>query len=381
VGWLVVAAIIVLGGATFAVAGFLSAIQDPFVRYALAIVSVQVAILLLLSFGLVAGKHVLLKRSQARTTRISGLRELFAQFALGSQIASRLDDESGKHPGEFLEVVEESLQVLRGSARRRVEELLEKSHVYPRLLRMAAEPDPGHALRAISLLSRVNNSECEAAVETALSHPAPIVQMAARVAVLSGSNQQAQRRVLQELPKLTFWQRAVLFQQISSGSSVLQQFLSDALQSPQDDIALAALECILSHQRFVPVPHFERLAQSNNAEIRIKFFKALPLLSRDSSVLLTLKAGLADPDWRVRAMAARACGHLKAAGLTAELLAIVQCTSVAAEVGHAARALAAIGGEARRQLQTLPVRGSEMAHRIVTEVIEKEILLGAEVSS
>ena len=145
-------------------------------------------------------------------------------------------------------------------------------------------------------------------------------------------------------------------------------------------MVLAALEFVISRQRLLEVAETHPLASSPNIEIRIKYFKALPFFPINARTQSLLQSGLGDSDWRVRAMAARACGLLRVSNLAPQLLEVVKSSEISAEAGHAARALVTIGGEARRSLQALSSSGSEMVHRIITEVMEREILLGTEMA-
>src|SRR5205823_10004788 len=126
---------------------------------------------------------------------------------------------------------------------------------------------------------------------------------------------------------------------------------------------LTGLEFVISRQRLLPITNTHHLAASPDLEVRIKYFKALPLFPADAeSTPSVLRSGLADSDWRVRAMAARACGLLRVSSLVPQLLESIGAAKTSAEAGHAARALAAIGGEARNSLQALSSSGSEMIH-------------------
>ncbi len=378
-GLLGILAMACLVAAVFTVSHWFSEISDSFVRYALTFVAVQTGLLLLLSAGLIIGKQISVRRSRTRDVILNGLKDLLAQYAAGEEVTQVLLRKARTHPNEFLEVVENSFRILKGSTQRRVEQLLERSDAYQNLLNQTVNRDPNRALKAISLLRKVNNSDSQAAVERALSHTVPVVQMAARTAVLSGHSEQAQWRVLEDLPHLAFWHRVVLFHQISSDSPILIQFLSQALSSHQEEMILTALEFVISRQRLLPIANSHHLAASRNLEIRIKYFKALPFFPTDAEATpALLRAGLADPDWRVRAMAARACGLLRVDSLVPQLLESMGTSKTSVEAGHAAHALAAIGGEARRSLQDMSASGSEMIHRIITEVIEREILLGTE---
>lgn len=377
-----VVSMLCLVGLVYVVSTRFSEIPDPFVRYALTFVSVQIALLLSLSAGLIVVKQIGLRRSRARDLTLNRLNELLAQYTMGEEVTQTLLQEAEIHPNEFLDIIENSLRILKGSAQRRVQQLLERSDAYQDLLRRTVDHNPNQALKAISLLRKVNNPECQAAIEQALSHKTPIVQMAARTAVLSGHSERAQWRVLEDLPRLAFWHRLVLFHQISSDSPVLMQFLSRAFSSQEVEMILTALEFVISRQRLLPITNTHHLAASPNLEVRIKYFKALPLFPADPErTPSVLRSGLADSDWRVRAMAARACGLLRVSSLVPQLLESISASKTSAEAGHAARALAAIGGEARNSLQALSSSGSEMIHRIISEVMEREILLGTEAAS
>ncbi len=372
----VMVTVILFVSTVFSVSSYISYNVDLYVRIAAAFVLVEAAILVLLSLCLIQGKLGMVRRRRLRQERLDALRDLVAQYAGGGQTEPPLLAAAQEWPLEFLDVVEDSLCALKGSARERVEHLLKKSEAFPALLDQADDRSPHRALKAISLLRRVNDLRCETAILGALSHPEALVQMAARIAVLRGDNKEAQWEILQDIPTLPFWQRLVLFHQVPSDSDILPRFLGRCFQSGQEELKLAALEFILSRQRFFPARDHHRLGSSPNLEIRIKYFKALPWLADGTETSSILRVGLSDPDWRVRAMAARACGQLQSTELAPVLLEVLKSALVPAEASHAARALAAFGGEARRELETLSSGGSEMAHRVISEAIEKEALLG-----
>jgi HEAT repeat protein len=371
-------AIVAFGGAVYVVSARFTSIADPFVRYALTFITVQAAILSSIVVGLIFGKKLALHRSRISSMRMNSLKELLARYVAGEQVGSELLRTSRLRPKEFHEAVAGSLHILKGSARRLVESLLQESDSYSSLLHQVSSRDPTRALKAISLLQTMDTREAEAAIEGALSHPAPIVRVSAQIAVLSGHNEAAQRKVLEAIPNFDFWHRVVVFHQISGDSPVLTEFLSNAFRSERDETILAALEFVLSRQRLISLAEPRHLARSPNTEIRIKYFKALPFFCPDSGTPNLVRLGLADSDWRVRAMAARATGQLRLGELATDLLEIAKTAQVPAETGHAVRALAAIGGEAWKAVQSLSRSGSEMTHRIITEVVEKEMLGGME---
>jgi hypothetical protein len=137
---------------------------------------------------------------------------------------------------------------------------------------------------------------------------------------------------------------------------------------------LAALEFVLSRQRIQPVGSATELAASPDLEVRIKFFKALPLLATVEDPASLAATGLADVDWRVRAMAARACGSLHLSSLTAALAARLSTSEHAAETGHIARALASLGGESLLRLRSFTNSDNDMTRAVTVEVLEKALL-------
>ena len=210
-------------------------------------------------------------------------------------------------------------------------------------------------------------------IEKALGHPAEVVRAAARITIAARGCSESQDRVLNQLPSLPFWQRIVLFQQIPADSRALRDYLTQAFLTGDDTVVLAALEFVLSRQRLQPVSRANRLACSPSAEVRIKFFKALPFLATDEDTAVLIRRGLDDPDWRARAMTARACGVLRIASLGSELARRFAQATHPVEAGHLARALAALEGDYWQRLQEFTVAGNEMTRAVATEVIEKHL--------
>src|SRR5207249_10513891 len=113
-----------------------------------------------------------------------------------------------------------------------------------------------------------------------------------------------------------------------------------AISSQQVVMILTALDFVISRQRLRPITNTHHLAASPNLEVRIKYFKALPLFPADAeSTPSVLRSGLADSDWRVRAMAARACGLLRVSILGPPVLGGIGAGKTSAEGGHVARPL------------------------------------------
>lgn len=200
-------------------------LDDQFVRYALACVVVQTVSLLLLTAGLVAGKIIATRWNDRRQERIDQISDLMAQFSSGAENQVQLLETASAHSSEFLEVWEASLTRLKGSCRLRVEGLLHETGLDRVLVSRLGDRDPGRVLFAISLLRKLDNPSMEA-TEKALAHPSDVVRMAARITLAARGSRQAQERVLRELPRLPFWQRVVLFQQIPDDSPALCEYLA-----------------------------------------------------------------------------------------------------------------------------------------------------------
>jgi len=367
--------IILLGyvGSVVIAAQWLEDIADPFLRYAAAFITVQFAFLALLLVLLLFGKHLRIKFEWRRATRVRALEELVAGNGPEQEIVAA----ARRWPDEFLTVVYASLQVIRGSARERIVHLLETSELYPKVLGQTISRNPERAIRAIALLGQLDSPEARAAVYRALDHRAETIRQAARKVIMQGNDVEGQRKLVNSLPQLPAWQRLVMFHFAPSDESLFTGFVNDALKSGDDNRILIALELVLTRQRFQTCVLPMELARCKNPEIRIKFFKALRFLRPEGELVKALQLGLADSDWRVRAMAAQACGQFRAAMLAERLLEMCRTFTNPAEAAHAARALAALGGEGWIRLREVANSKTDVARQIATEAVERHMLGGA----
>jgi len=349
------------------------------VRYAIALILVQAGLQIVIVAGLIVTKHLRGLREAERARRMRVLEGLLSN----PEQSAAVQEAARRWPDEFLAAIQSALQALSGACQERVAALLERSPQFERLLAQAGHKDPGHAIRAIGMIGRLRNDKAQATVQRALSHPAEAVRRAARKAIMIGGDGEARGMVLDSLCRLPFWERIILFH-LAPDDDGLHKFLTEALASGRDDLILVALEFLLTRERLMPVAVPAALAQSPNLEVRIKFFRALPFLpvwgdGEDDPIEL-LGAGLRDTDWRVRAQAAKACGAVRAATLAPALIAMCGSFENPAEAGHAARALAALGGGAWNSLQNVAVQGEGAGSRIAAEVMERR-LIGPEASA
>ncbi|HLK47577.1 MAG TPA: HEAT repeat domain-containing protein [Bryobacteraceae bacterium] len=370
---LVVLILICYIAAVVVVAQWLDDLSDPFVQYTSAFVLVQFSVLTAIGLLLIVGKLMRVKWEWRRASRVRKLEELLA--AADAEAAAL--EAARRWPEEFLTVVNSTLQSIRGSERKRVIRLLEASALYPSLLKQTLSRNPDRAIRAITLLGQLDTPEARAAVARGLQHPAETIRQAARKAIMQGNDPAAQRKLLDEFPRLPAWQRLIIFHFAPSEAALLPQFVAEALQSEDENRILIALELVLTRQRFLPCVLPLRLARAENAEVRIKFFKALRFLRLEADVMKALQLGLGDADWRVRAMAAQACGQFRAAALAERLLGMCRTFENPAEAAHAARALAALGGEGWLRLQEVANSETDQARQIATEAVERHMLGGA----
>lgn len=353
----------------------LGGIRDPVVRLALSFIGVQLALLALMTVVLAVVKYVQNIRSVARRKRLLDVEQLVTEFTTGGSETLLLAD-AKRFPEEFLSAIDRTLDWLRGDSRNRLIRLFEKTDLYKRTLFDTIHPEPHRALRAILLLAKMPSEITHDAVEAGMVHPEPVVRMAALRTVVAFGRPEARIHVLGFLPRLALWEKLVLFQSVPHNDPMLEQFLQRAIRSNQDDMILVALECILCRQRTVPVWADPRLTQSSNVEVRIKFFKALPYLHLDGDPLGLLASGLDDSDWRVRAMAAKSCAHFRDPALSGRLMDLIASGGHQSEVHHAARALAAIGGQGLEWLSLLKRSDQEMIRRTVSEALEQRLLAG-----
>ncbi|MGH9592129.1 MAG: hypothetical protein ACRD5L_03495, partial [Bryobacteraceae bacterium] len=351
-------------------------LASRYTRYAVASVIVHSGSLFLVTGGLLVNKWVGVRldaRWQRRTDRIAKQMVGFALSNRPAEWEEALFTYAQHYPTEFLKVWENSVTTLKGSARERVLALLLKTGLDERLRAIVVGSDPGRAIWAISLLRELSQASLEA-VEAALHHPAEMVRASACFTLAAHGSQSQQEKVLALLPALPFWQRIVVFQQIPAESPALEHYLSLAFRSPDRTVVLAALEFVLSRQRIQPAGAAKELATAKDLEVRIKFFKALPLLAtaEDSASLAAI--GLADEDWRVRAMAARACGSLHLSSLAGDLASALSMSKQPAEIGHIARALVSLGHESLLRRRAFADSDDDMTRAVTTEVLEKALL-------
>jgi hypothetical protein len=349
-------------------------VSNPYTRYALASVVIQSSTLVLITCGLLANKWFGVRLDARRQRRADRIEEQMVGFALSCQSEEGLLSYAQLYPMEFLKVWESSLTTLKGSARERVLGLFSKTSLDQRLRAGVVGSDPGRAIWAISLLRELNQASSLQAVEAALDHPAESVRASACFALAAHGSDIQQEKVFALLPALPFWQRIVLFQQIQVDSPALEKYLSLAFRSPDRTVVLAALEFVLSRQRIQPVGKAAELAAAKDLEVRIKFFKALPLLATVEDPASLVVTGLADADWRVRAMASRACGSLHLSALTATLVANLSTSTHAAETGHIARALASLGGESLLRLHAFTNSYDDVTRAVTAEILERALV-------
>jgi len=350
-------------------------LSNPYIRYALASVVIQSSTLFLVTVGLLANKWIGARLDIRRQRRADRIAEQMVGFALGHRSEEELPWSAQRYPAEFLKVLESSLTSLKGSTRERVLGLLVKTGLDQRLRARVMGSDPGRAIRAISLLRELNQPTSMRAVEAALHHPVETVRASACFALAAHGSEIQQEKVFALLPALPFWQRIVLFQQIQTDSPALEKYLTLAFRSPERTLVLAALEFVLSSQRIQTAGEVTKLAAAKDLEVRIKFFKALPLLATAEDPTSLVATGLADSDWRVRAMAARACGSLHLSELTSTLAARLLTSTQPAETGHIARALASLGGESLLRLHSFTEPYDDVTRAVTAEVLERALVL------
>ncbi len=351
----------------------LDVVGDRIIRGATAFVIVQSAVLAGMTAAVIAAKladNVRQSRSRAELAR---MQERFADFVAGSP-PDALAAAARTSPSEFLVAMDQTLDWLRGGGRARLLGLFQETPLFSAAIRDITRPDPLTALRAIALLAKFESPECNLALEAGLGHPEHTVRMLARRSILAAGGTAARMKVFAQIAELAHWEKLVLFHQIPPNDPLLEVLLHDAIRSDRDEMTLVALECILGRQRTVSIQAEVRLAKSPNPEIRIKFFKALPYLQTGGDPADLVGAGLGDPDWRVRAMSARACGILRVEHLTDPLVDLMANAAHPAEAGHAARALAALGGASLSRLLLFTTSESEMLRRTASEVVERQML-------
>jgi len=359
--------------ATWWTAKFFTGFENPVVRYALAFIVVQVALLILLSAGLMAGKLISVHLEKVHQAWQRLIEQLMTEALLFGRSREALLAECAKHPNQAEPVFWMALRRLRGETRVEAERLFIESGLYHRLVGDVMSQNANRALTAVTLVREVDLDGAREAVRAALHHPFPIVRLAARVAMLKNGDDAARRQVLENVGTLPFWQRLALFHYVPNDSMLIHEYLEKTLASGDDEAILAALEFVLTRQKGFPLSEDlpAKLYASTNIEVRIKLFKTLPFLYDAESARPVLERGLEDPDWRVRSMAARAGGILRVQETRGRLLSLAAGSGSLVEVTHAARAALQLGGDSALELEQLAVRCDPERAAVLAEVLSE----------
>ncbi|HYL73004.1 MAG TPA: hypothetical protein VEU96_02310 [Bryobacteraceae bacterium] len=359
--------------ATWWTSGFFTSFGNRVVQYALAFITVQVALLLLVGVGLMVAKTIILHLEKVHEAWQRAIEELLTDALLFQRRQEALLAECQRHPEQAEAAFGMALRRLRGEVRVEAERLFVESGLYYGLVKDILSKNPNRALFAVTLIREVDSDAAREAVRAALLHPFPIVRLAARVAVLKNGSDQARREVLDHVGTLPFWQRLALFHYVPNDSELIREYLERALASRDDEAVLAALEFVLTRQKGFPLADDlpRKLQQSKNLEVRIKLFKTLPFFSTARNAAGVLTAGLEDPDWRVRSMAARASGILRVEETKGRLLGIAAGSGSLVEVAHAARAALMLRADATLELEQVAVRCDPERAAVLTQILSE----------
>jgi hypothetical protein len=341
--------------------------DDAAVRYATAFSILQFGALLTLSTALILHKHSMNRRRRIWSERV---RAIEAALTSGDGNPSELAEQ---WPSEFLAVARHALGVVSGPERERVANVLRGTSAYGTLRRRISAPHARQAADAVRLLGSIAAGDDWRALDRALSHRSRLVRVAALREMLVHGSRKRQDWVLYLLPSLDRWERLSVYNAAPADSPAVLEFLSNSLNGDEIELVKVCLEFVHALNRALRVSVSPALSRSPDAEVRIRFFKALPfLITGEAEQIAALRTGLSDPDWRVRAMAAKSCEHFRLGILAEDLLRL--CTDFAspAEAGHAARAVARLGGEGSGRLQSLVSAKSNVSSHIAAEVIQRE---------
>jgi hypothetical protein len=350
-------------------------------RWAVAFGAVQIALLVLGILSLAVAKFTRERQDTGRRARTERIESLLTEYILSeSEPVPELRECFSRWPSDFVTVLGRALQQVHGNLLSRLHRLTEDSEITNYVLRESLRHNPKRVTAVLNALASIPGEKAQEVLSELCSDARiPVRHHARRLLIRCGSQSQ-QLEMLNGLSSMPSWERIQVFQQLPVTAAVIPQFLEQSWASSEDPAVISALELVLSLQRFFGTEFPFNLAMHRNFEVRIRFFRAVPFLSTSEQALDVVEVGLNDEDWRVRAMAARAGGLLRL-GQLGPLL-IQQCTSAThnAEVGHAARALAALGGHNWDQLRQM-VNAGNMPGRQVADVIQETMMRSSQTRS
>ena len=345
-------------------------VSGRIIQYAVSFTLLEALALIVMVVGLVTVKAVRQVRHRENARR----KQVVLGLLLGGCNSPEADHLASRWPEQFLEAAAEALGVLPGTERQPILRIIHRNPCRSLLLAEIEATQTYRVARAIRLLGEFQDQLCWTAIRKKLDHSSEYVRVAAAQAILRQGPDDWKLEILLALPRMQLWARLVISHSIASGEPALNLFFAKMFASVDDDLVLAGLDMVCT-RRLVETTLVSRgLAGSANREVRIRFFKAIPYLNVDGDITSVLRQGLGDQDWTVRAMAARASAHFRPAALAHSLLAICRSAGNPVESRLAARALAALGGEAYLQLERLAGAGVDILSQIAAEVVEERIL-------
>lgn len=346
-------------------------IENGLVRHALAFITVQLALLAVLAGQLIIAKSIAIRSEHTQKARRQRLESLLTDALLFAKNRKQLLADCARWPREAEAVFGSALGCLRGDTRVEAERVFIESGLYEKCIEHLHSKNPNIALTAVTLVREVDRDSAREAVRSALLHSFPIVRLAARVAVLKNGTDESKREILEQMGSLPFWQRLALFHYVPNDTELIRVFLEKSLNATDDETVLAALEFLMTRQKAFPLPADlpVKLASSKSPEVRIKLFKALSFFCDARNAAPVLLTGLSDSDWRVRSMAARACGVLRVRAAVPRLLEIAAHSQIQTEVAHAARAALVLSEDTSEGLAALAAAASPEMAAVLREVL------------
>lgn len=352
-------------------AGQVTWVSGRIMQYAVAFTLLEAFALVFMVLGLVTVKAIRQVRQRENARR----KQVVLELLFGDCNFLEADHLASCWPEQFLEAAAEALGVLPGTERKPILQIIHRDSCRSLLLAEVEATQTYRVARAIRLLGELQDQECWTAIRKKLDHSSGFVRVAAAQAILRQGPDDWKLEILLALPRMQLWARLVISHSIAPGEPALNLFFAKMFASvDDDDLVLAGLDMVCT-RRLVETTLVSRgLAGSANREVRIRFFKAIPYLNVDGDITSVLRQGLGDQDWTVRTMAAKASAHFRPAALAHSLVTICRSARNPVEARHAARALAALGGEAYLQLERLAGAGVDILSQIAAEVVEERIL-------
>jgi HEAT repeat protein len=347
--------------------------RSPQLSLAVAIAMVQcgfIATILGFSFSLKIIRQIRAARAEQVAPRI---REILALQAGGTDCADELRRLCIKNSREVEQGLVEFLRMVRGGGRELLSDLAADLHLVKKWCGEYQSRNTGRRKNAVAKLALVSRRLTREILNNALFDRDETVRLHTARAMISNLDPAELGQLFGLALTSPVLTRMVLAEDLRPYAldmveTAIPAVLTSGASAP---LLLAALEILRAWGKFLPLPEVYSLLHHSVPAVRAAALDILPLVPRASQLNEEIEEALNDPAEEVRASAAKAAGMM---GISQAVPVLARCLregySQLAEA--AAAALAQLGPEGTRVLESETISGPPLAASVALQALERD---------